>query len=180
MKKAIIFLADGAEEVEALAPLDMLRRAGVDVTLAGVGKKEIVCSHGVKITADACLCDAVDGEYDMVVLPGGGVGTENLGKSAEVEALVRREYENGKIIAAICAAPSVLGGYGLLKGKSATCYPGFEEKLTGALLSKAKVVRDGNIITSRGAGTAMEFAFELVEALIDAEAAEKIRKAVMA
>ncbi|MBQ9745243.1 MAG: DJ-1/PfpI family protein [Clostridia bacterium] len=180
MKKVIIFLADGSEEVEALAPIDMLRRAGADVTVAGAGKTECTCSHGVKITADKTAQECAGGEYDMAVLPGGMPGTLNLGADADVEKIVKKTYAAGGFVAAICAAPSVLGAYGLLEGKRATCYPGFEAKLTGACHVPEKVVRDGNIITGAGAGAAMDFALMLVAVLYGEETSENLRKAVLA
>ncbi len=180
MKKVIVFLADGTEEIEALTPVDMLRRAGAEVTFAGVPEMVCTCSHGVKITADKAACDCVGEAYDMVVLPGGMPGTLNLGASEDVKKIVAKAYENGKFVAAICAAPSVLGGMGLLAGKRATCYPGFEEKLTGACVVNEKAVRDGNVITACGAGAAMEFALLLVAALYGEETSENLRKAVLA
>lgn len=180
MKKVIVFLADGAEEIEALSPVDILRRAGADVVLAGVGKKDIVGAHGIRITADAELSDVSDIDFDMAVLPGGGLGTQNLLKSEEVQRVIEKTERAGKFVAAICAAPSVLGKTGILKGKMATCYPGFEKYLDGAEFCEENVVRDGNIITSRGAGTAMCFSLELVNALYGEKAMEETRKAVIA
>ena len=180
MKKVIVFLADGTEEIEALAPVDMLRRAGAEVTFAGAGKRECTCSHGVKITADKTAAECEGENYDMVVLPGGMPGTLNLGADASVEKITKKAFAEGKLVAAICAAPSVLGSYGMLAGKRATCYPGFEEKLTGATLAAEKAVRDGNVITAAGAGAAMDFALMLVVALFGEEASEKLRKAVLA
>lgn len=180
MKKVIVFLADGTEEIEALAPVDMLRRAGADVTFAGAGKKECTCSHGVKITADKTAAECEGEDYDMVVLPGGMPGTLNLGADVSVEKIAKKAFAEGAFVAAICAAPSVLGAWGMLAGKKATCYPGFEEKLAGALLAEKKPVRDGNIITAPGAGAAMDFALILVSALYGEEASENLRKAVLA
>lgn len=180
MKKVVVFLADGAEEIEALSPVDMLRRAGADVTLAGVGKKEIICAHNVKIVCDKELSEISGGDFDMYVLPGGGLGTENLSHSELVLDTVKKAYSDGKTVAAICAAPSVLGKAGILKGKKATCYPGFEKYLEGAEAVLGNVVCDGNIITSRGAGTAMSFSLALVEILYGKDKAEEIRKAVIA
>ena len=122
----------------------------------------------------------MDEEYDMVVIPGGMPGTINLGENADVVKIVKKAYESGKLIAAICAAPSILGQMGLLHGKKATCYPGFEDKLTGACKSEEKAVRDGNIITACGAGAAIDFALLLTEALYGKEISENLRKAVMA
>ena len=162
MKKVVVFLADGAEEIEALSPVDMLRRAGADVTLAGVGKKEIICAHNVKIVCDKELSE-ISGEDSELVLD-----------------TVKKAYSDGKTVAAICAAPSVLGKAGILKGKKATCYPGFEKYLEGAETVLGNVVCDGNIITSRGAGTAISFSLALVEILYGKDKAEEIRKAVIA
>lgn len=180
MKKVVVFLADGAEEIEALSPVDMLRRAGASVTVAGLGGKEIVCAHNVKIVCDKEISDISGEDFDMYVLPGGGLGTENLSSSALVRDTVKKAYSDGKTVAAICAAPSVLGKIGILNGKRATCYPGFEKYLDGATFVSDSVVCDGNIITSRGAGTAMSFSLALVEILYGKDKAEEIRKAVIA
>ena len=180
MKKVIVFLADGSEEIEALAPVDILRRAGAEVTFAGAGKRECTCSHGVKIVTDKTASECTAEVYDMVVLPGGMPGTLNLGADADVKTITQMAFTAGKLVAAICAAPSVLGSWGMLEGKRATCYPGFEEKLTGATFVREKAVRDGNVITACGAGAAMDFALLLTAALYGEEASEKLRKAVLA
>jgi 4-methyl-5(b-hydroxyethyl)-thiazole monophosphate biosynthesis len=180
MKKVIVFLADGTEEIEALTPVDMLRRAGAEVTFAGAGKKECTCSHGVKIVADKTAAECTGESYDMVVLPGGMPGTLNLGADESVEKITKKAFAEGKFVAAICAAPSVLGSWGMLEGKRATCYPGFEEKLLGAKLAGEKAVRDGNVITACGAGAAMDFALMLVSALYGEETGDNLRKAVLA
>ncbi len=180
MKKVVVFFADGTEEIEALTPVDILRRAGADVTFAGVGKTECTGSHGIKITADKTARECADEDFDMVVLPGGMPGTINLGKDADVCGMVKKAHDSEKFIAAICAAPSVFGEMGLLAGKKATCYPGFEKNLLGAEVTGERVVRDGNIITSRGAGAAIDFALMLVSCLFGEERSEEIRKAVIA
>jgi len=180
MKKVIVFLADGSEEIEALTPVDILRRAGAEVTFAGAGKRECTCSHGVEIVTDKAACECVNDEYDMVVLPGGMPGTLALGADADVKKITEKAFASGKFVAAICAAPSVLGEWGMLEGKRATCYPGFEAKLAGATLAGVKAVRDGNIITAAGAGAAMEFALMLVSALYGEQTSESLRKAVLA
>ncbi len=180
MKKVVVFIADGTEEVEVLTPVDMLRRAGAQVIFAGVPKAECVCAHGVKITADASAADCIGEDLDMVVLPGGMPGTLNLEKDESVKAIVKKAYDDGKFVSAICAAPSVLGKMGMLRGKKATCFPGFEQYLDGAVYTGERVVRDGNIVTSCGAGAAMDFALTLVACLYGEEKAEELRKAVFA
>lgn len=180
MKKVVVFLADGAEEIEAISPVDILRRAGAEVTLAGVGGKEIICAHNIKIVCDKELSEISGEDFDMYVLPGGVRGTESLSDSEIIKDTVKKAYSDGKTVAAICAAPSVLGKIGILNGKRATCYPGFEKYLDGAEFVSASVVCDGNIITSRGAGTAMNFSLALVKALYGQDKAEDIRKAVIA
>lgn len=180
MKKVVVFFADGTEEVEAITPVDILRRAGANVTLAGVGKKECVGSHDVKILTDKTVSECTTEDFDMVVLPGGMPGTLNLEKDKNVQEIVKKAYDEGKFIAAICAAPSVLGKMGLLAGKRATCYPGFEKYLEGAAITDEMVVRDGSVITSCGAGPAMDFALMLVSCIYGEEKSEEIRKAVFA
>lgn len=174
-----ILLADGFEEIEALAVADILRRASVDAQLVSVSGKDTVCgAHNITVGADVAISD-VKSDFDMVILPGGYPGYVNLQKSAEVKKIVEFAVENSKYVAAICAAPSVLGGWGVLKNKKAVCYPSFEDKLTGAKVGYDDVACDGNIITSRGAGTAHKFAFKIVELLKDAETADKIKSAMI-
>ncbi len=152
-----IFLADGFEEIEAIAPLDILRRAEVPVQTVGVGGKIINGSHNIPVTADIVL-DEVDFEsIDGVILPGGMPGTLNLKNSDTVIKCVKSCYEQGKLVAAICAAPMILGELGLLEDKEAICFPGFEEHLKGAKISSKGVACNGNIITGKGAGVALEF-----------------------
>lgn len=180
MKKAIVFLADGCEMVEALTPVDLLRRAGVEVVTVSInGKESIISSHKVEIKADQIFEETVAKDADLVVLPGGMPGTRYLGDHAGVTNIVRKLYEEGKYIAAICAAPSVFAQLGLLQGKKAISYPSFEEKLTGAQIVRKEVVVDGNIITSRGMGTALSFGLALVEALMGKECASKIQQEVI-
>ena len=173
-----VFLAEGFEEMEALAPIDLLRRVGVEVTTVGVGGKLIKGAHGVGFTAD-CDGEGLDfSDVDCVVLPGGMPGTTNLDASPMVEACLMKAAEKNALIAAICAAPSVLGHKGLLKGKKATCFPGFEEDLLGALHTGAPVEKDGNIITARGAGVALDFALALVAELKGETAAKELRESL--
>ncbi len=180
MKKVILFFANGTEEVEALTAVDLLRRAGAEVTLAGVGGKEVTGSHGIRITADISEDEISAFDYDMAVVPGGMPGTMHLDASPAVDKMLSAVSENGGFLAAICAAPLVLGKRGYLKGKKAICYPGFETYLEGALLSDFRVCRDGKIITAAGAGVALDFALALIGALYGEEKANEIRASVLA
>lgn len=175
-----MFLATGFEEVEALAPLDIMRRAGVEVTTVGIGGELITGAHGITVKAD--IADSVfrDDAPEMVILPGGMPGTRNLDASPVVEAALNAVAANDGYLAAICAAPMVLGKRGLLKGKRAICYPGFEKFLDGARLSHHNVVRDGNVITAAGMGVAIEFGLEIVEMLCGDVAAANVRAAIIA
>ena len=173
-----VFLAEGFEEMEALAPIDVLRRAGVEVTTVGVGAKLIYGVHGVGFTADSDGEDLDFSDVDCIVLPGGMPGTTNLDSSPMVETCLKKAAENNALIAAICAAPSVLGHKGLLKGKKATCFPGFEEELLGAVHTGNPVEQDGKIITARGAGVALDFALALVAELKGEAAAKELRESL--
>ena len=164
-----VFLADGFEEIEALTPVDILRRAGQTVMTVGVTGKTVMGAHKIPVCADVLIDDIDITVAKAVILPGGMPGTLNLQNDKRVIDAVNYVYENGKLVCAICAAPSVLGGMGLLNGKTAVCYPGFEEKLSGAVIGKNKVERDGNIITSRGPGTASEFGFKILKAVTENE-----------
>ena len=175
-----IFLADGFEECEALAPADILRRADIEVKLTGVLGKTATGSHGIKVECDIFPKSIDLKPNDVVVLPGGLPGTNYLKESPLVKETLLKANKLGCKIAAICAAPSVLGEMGLLKGKKATCFPGFEDKLTGADFVNEKVVVDGNIITGCGAGAAFDFGFKLLEE-IDGNAlrSEKMKKGML-
>lgn len=175
------FLADGFEEVEAIAPVDMLRRAGIKVITVGVTGDYVAGSHGIIIKSD-CGTDEVilSDNLEAVILPGGMPGTLNLEKNSVVQSAIDFAYDNEKLICAICAAPSVLGHKGLLKGKEAIAFPGFEEDLEGAIISKNSVARDGQFITAKGAGVAVDFGLEIVAALKDRETAENLRKTIQA
>lgn len=180
MKKAIVFLADGCEMVEALTPVDMLRRAGIEVETVSVnGKKSVISSHNVEITADKVFEEMDELNADAVILPGGMPGTRHLGAHEGVLRTVRSFYESGKCVAAICAAPSVLGGLGILQGKRAVCYPSFEEQLKGAVISTNEVETDGNVITSRGMGTAIPFSMAIISMLESEEKAKAVGQAVI-
>ena len=163
MEKVCVFLADGFEEGEALIPVDLLRRAGAEVTTASISTSLCVQgSHGITVTADALAENVPLEEYGMVVLPGGLRGTQNLSQSALVKRAVLAFARQGKWVAAICAAPGLLGEWGLLQGRRATCYPSAEEKCAGAVLTRGEVCTDGNLVTGRGLGAAIPFALALV------------------
>ncbi len=180
MKRVFMFLADGFEEIEAIAPVDILRRAGVDVVTISISDGyEVTGAHGVKILADRLFSDTDFSSNDLLILPGGGVGTENLSAHTRLNELLKQQHAEGKQIAAICAAPSVLGKLGILNGKEAICYPGFEEKLTGAHISKNSVVKDGSIITGKGPGVAIPFALKIVETLQGKEIAIQVADSLM-
>ena len=184
MKKCMILFSDGTEEIEALTPLDLLRRAGVVCTLVKVpvGKSGdlVSCgSHGIKVVCDAAVADVAHELPDMVIVPGGMPGTLNVGANNDAIGLITAVYNAGKTVAAICAAPSVLGRLGMLKGRRATCYPGFEKELKGAVKAEEKVVHDGNVITAAGMGVATEFALECVRTLCGGDAAEKLSAGII-
>lgn len=173
-----LFLADGFEIIEALAPVDMLRRAKIDVQTVGVTGKTVCSSCGVEVNADITMDEFEYHDVDAVVLPGGMPGTINLENSAAVQSAIDKAVENQAFVCAICAAPSVLGHKGLLKGKEAIAFPGFEDALDGAVLSDKYVVTDGKFITAKGAGVATQFGLEIVRALADNETAENVRKTI--
>ena len=176
-----VFLAEGFEEIEALTPVDLLRRAGIAVNTVGVCGKVICGAHGIPVTADITDGELPDAPADlsMVVLPGGMPGTENLDASPAVDAYLRLAAKQGAYIAAICAAPMVRGKRGLLSGTRAVCYPGFEEYLDGATFAQGSaVVTDGKIITARAAGYAAEFAYALIEELSGNSKAQHVRASI--
>lgn len=179
MKRAALLFASGTEEIEALTPVDILRRAGAHVDIIGVGTGEPTGSHGIRIKTDMTLKSADILSYDMIIIPGGMPGTTNIEETGIAEVLRKADAE-GKIIAAICAAPMILGRAELLAGREAICYPGFEKYLSGALISEKKVAVSGNIITAKGMGVALEFALELTKALYGKEKADEIASSVMA
>lgn len=174
-----MFLANGFEEIEALLPLDLMRRAGLEVTTVGVGGKDITGSHGITVKADITDSDLADNAPECVILPGGMPGTKNLDASPVVHKALDDALENNSLICAICAAPMILGKRGILRGKKATCFPGFEEYLEGATVG-GRAVRDGRVITGIGMGAALEFGIEIVAALKGREEAEKLAAAVLA
>lgn len=175
-----LFLAPGFEETEAICTLDILRRADIAVKTVAVSDRKIIpSSRNVPVRADALLAEVIETVPDCVVLPGGMPGVNNL-NIPQVHRIVLGCYHSGGIAAAICAGPSILGGIGLLRGKNAVCYPGFESKLVGARISAEPVVEDDRILTAIGMGATLSFALRLVEMLKDKETAQKIKESVFA
>ena len=175
MKTACILLAEGFEEVEAITPADYLRRAGIDVSIAGIAGKRVRGCHGIVIEADSDP-EALDKDYDAIVIPGGMPGARNLADNALVRSLIIQHYEKGKLIAAICASPSVVlhAACNLLQGKKFTGYPGTEDQIKGGHFFAERVVVDGNIITSQGPGTADEFAISIISVLEGPQQANEV------
>lgn len=175
-----VYLAEGFEETEAIAPIDMLRRGGKNVITVGIGDNIIRSSHGVPVVADTIAEEApLTDELEMIVLPGGMPGTLNLEKSEYVQAAVDFCVKNNKFIGAICAAPSILGHKGLLNGKTAVCYEGFETQLEGAVIGNTSVAEDGIFITARGAGVAVDFGLKLVEKAVSKAESDRLRAAIL-
>lgn len=175
MKRVLVLLAPGAEEMETVIVVDVLRRAGLEVLLAGVeGAGPVVCSRGVKICPDASLSEA-QGSFDLLVLPGGAQGAEALAASPVVQELLRRQAHEGRLIGALCAAPIALAAAGVGSGRALTSHPSVKERLAGfGVYKEDRVVRDGKLVTSRGPGTALEFALALVEELCGREKAAQV------
>ena len=172
-KKVLVPIADGTEEFEAVTIIDILRRANIDVTVASVGAEQITASKGVKIVADSLIADCVNETYDLIVLPGGQPGADNLRDSAELTQMLKDQAASDRLYAAICASPAcVLKAHGLLDNKKATCYPAMQAELP--IPQTDNVVVDGNCITSQGPGTAMQFALTLLKILYNKETAKKI------
>lgn len=178
-KTAIIVLADGFEETEATVPADILRRAGVDVSLVGLERLVVRGAHGIKLQVDRTLREVE--EADAVILPGGMPGATNLSASTTLLKILKRQLADGRLVGAICASPGVvLGAHGLLKGRKATCYPGFEKHFgAGATFLEEPVVKDGNVITSRGPGTAFAFGLAIAAELSGARKAEEVGRAML-
>lgn len=173
----VMFLANGFEETEALVPLDLMRRAGIEVTTVGIGGRTVTGSHGIPVTADAADADfAGVASFDGIILPGGMPGTINLDSSPFVDSALKSAFAENKLIAAICAAPSVPGKRGMLSGRRAVCFPGFEDKLTGSVRSEARVETDKNIITAVGMGAAYEFGLALIAYIKGSDAAAAVAK----
>lgn len=180
MSKICVFLAEGMEEIEALTVVDICRRAQIDVTTVSITDDlTVTSSHGIKVQADKLFSEINFDEVDMIVLPGGMPGTLNLEACKPLMQKVEEFNENGKYIAAICAAPSIFGHMGILEGRNACCYPSFEEHLTGASVSKNPVEVSGHIITSRGMGTAIDFALSIVACVNGLPCADSIKEAII-
>ena len=173
-----IMMADGFEEIEALTPVDILRRAGLDARMVAVGSKVAVGSHGIAVVCDMTADEVNLDEVTAVVFPGGMPGSLNLDASPYSDKFIEAVTKNRGRLAAICAAPLVLGRRGLLDGKRAICYPGFENELKGAIIENAPVVTDGNITTAIGMGAALPFALELVRVILGEEKANEIAAAI--
>jgi 4-methyl-5(b-hydroxyethyl)-thiazole monophosphate biosynthesis len=179
MKKIALLLADGFEEVEVVTPVDFLRRAGIEVILTSIGELNVTGAHNIVIKADITLT-SLPADIDGIILPGGMPGAANLAQSTAVIELVRKMNSDSKLVAAICAAPAlVLQSAGVLVGRKFTCYPGFEHLINNADFRTERVVQDGNIITSRGPGSAAEFSIALIEYLLTKEAAELVKEATL-
>ncbi|MDR3130912.1 MAG: DJ-1/PfpI family protein [Treponema sp.] len=181
-QKALVFLAEGFEEVEAVTPIDYLRRAGIEVNAVSLsGNRAVSGAHGLQIVADSLITEIREGTaWDVIVCPGGMPGASNIAASAEACALLRDQAGAGRCIAAICASPAVvLAGLGLLRGRRFTCYPGMEDGAADAIWSAGNVVTDGNIITSRGPGTAGLFASAIIDVVLSHEDADKIAKSTL-
>ena len=176
MNKAYLFLADGFETVEALAPVDVMRRAGIEVvTVSIMGRKEVVSAQDVTVLADALFEETCYNDADVLILPGGGVGTDNLSAHMPLRSKIAEANAKGTLVAAICAAPMVFGRMGILEGKKATCYPGCESDLFGATYTATPVEQDGNIITACGPGVSFDFGFAIVERLCGSEVVVTLR-----
>ena len=179
MPRVVVILADGFEEVEATAIIDVLRRAEIDTVVAGLHEGHITSTRKVKIIPDTTIDTVRVDDFDMIVLPGGQPGTDNLNADPRVKELIKGFSRKGKLIGAICAAPIVLASAGVLQGKHATSYPSCKASLGGALYEEKSVVTDGNVLTSRGAGTALTFGLAIVERLVSKEKAQKIKEAML-
>ena len=180
MAKVYIFLADGFEEIEALSVVDLLRRAAIEISMVSItGRLEVKGAHRISVLSDILFENANIADADLLVLPGGMPGTVHLMDHEGLDNLLRDFHMRKKNIAAICAAPSVLGSKGILAGKKATSYPGFESKLTDSIVTNLDVVEDGNVITSRGLGTAIDFSLSLIDKLIDKNAARRIADGII-
>ena len=172
------FLAPGFEEIEAVATVDTVRRGGLEVKTVGIGGKVITGSHGIPVTADLTEQEFDPADLTGIILPGGMPGTLNLDKNATVDRTLRAAYESGKLVAAICAAPSLPGKRGMLEGRTAVCYDGFEEQLLGARIGEGATATDGNVITARGAGVAIDFGCSIIAYFCGKEKAAAVARSM--
>ena len=180
MAKAYEFLANGFEDIEALAPVDILRRSGVEVKIVSIGDSiEVESAHGVTVKADMLFADADFADADLLLIPGGMPGAKNIDEHEGVRRAVMRQAEAGRLVGAICAGPMVLGHLGLLRDRRATCYPGFEDQLESAEYTAALCTVDGNIITGKGPGASFEYGYTLVTLLKGERVAEALKKGMM-
>ena len=181
MASVLVPLAQSCEELEAVTIIDLLRRAGIDVTTAGLDAQPVQASRGVVLIPDTTLDEALKNDYDMVVLPGGLPGADYLDKDSRIQTLIKKMAGSEKFVAAICAAPKVLASAGLLDGKRATAYPGTLEKLklNNTAITAEPIIKDGKVITSRGPGTAMDFALHLIEELTSKEKRIEVEKGLV-
>lgn len=180
MRKVYIFLAQGFEEIECLTVVDLMRRVNIPISMVSISEDLTVSgAHGIPVVADALFSNLDFSDADMLVLPGGGPGTCNLNAFEPLKDLLKTFHEKGKYIGAICAAPMILGQLGFLNQRAATCYPGFEKYLYGATHVTTPVIVDGHIITSRGLGTAIDFAGELIALLTDRQTSNAVKSEVI-
>ena len=180
MPKTAIFLADGFEEIEALTVVDLLRRANIEIsTVSIMGRKNVTGSHNITVEADALLEETDFDSLDMLILPGGMPGTTNLADCKALTDKIKEFDEKDKMLCAICAAPTVFGKLGILKGKKACCFPGREDDLLGADVRTSSVTRDGHFITSRGMGTAIDFGLAIIEHYQGSDAATSMASKIV-
>jgi 4-methyl-5(b-hydroxyethyl)-thiazole monophosphate biosynthesis len=179
MPRVAVILADGFEEVEAMAIIDVLRRAEIDTVVAGLHDGRITSSRKVNVIPDTVIDTVKADDFDMIVLPGGQPGADNMNADSRVKDLIKSFSQKGKLVGAICAAPIVLAGAGILKGKHATSYPTYKDKVGDVIYEEKTVVVDGNVLTSRGPGTALYFGLAIVERLAGKEKAQKIKEAML-
>ena len=173
-KQVLVPIADGSEEIEAVCIIDVLRRAGAEVTVASVDELQVTASRGVKLVTDTLIAQCTHEVYDVIALPGGMPGAEHLRDSKELETILRKQSEQNRLLAAICASPAVVfAHHGLLGQRRATCHPNFVDQLPNREAVESRVVVDGNYVTSRGPGTALEFALKLVELLFSKQKAKE-------
>jgi protein deglycase len=180
MKTAFVHFAEGFEEIEALTIVDVLRRAGITTAMVSItGKRQVTGAHDIKIITDIVFEDVNYDDASIVILPGGMPGSKNLKEHDGLAKILKNKSDNNQPIAAICAAPMILGELGILNGKEAVCFPGFENHLKGATIKTDRTIKSGNIITARGPGAALNFALEIVKFLKDNNTADKLAKSML-